>query len=92
MTVRPSSTSSATACESSGAHPTARRGRRMAEVERAGKAGGLFGQVSALIEQTRAAVATQANAALALVNWQIGHLIDIRSSRNSVLSMPRRLS
>ncbi|MFD6894112.1 YhcG family protein [Rhodococcus sp. NPDC060086] len=48
----------------------------MAEVERTGKTGDLFGQVSALIEQTRAAVATQANAALTLMNWQIGHLID----------------
>lgn len=48
----------------------------MAELERTGEVGDLFGQVSALIEQTRAAVATQANAALTLMNWQIGHLID----------------
>lgn len=48
----------------------------MAETERTGEVGDLFGQVSALIEQTRAALATQANAALTLMNWQIGRLID----------------
>ena len=36
----------------------------MAELARSGDSGDLFDQVSALIEQTRAAVATQTNAAL----------------------------
>ncbi len=39
--------------------------------------GSLLERVSALIERTRAAVATQANAALTLRNWHIGHMIDI---------------
>jgi len=52
------------------------KGWAMAELARSGDSGDLFDQVSALIEQTRAAVATQANAALTLMNWQIGHLIE----------------
>ncbi|MDM7489836.1 hypothetical protein QT969_16265 [Rhodococcus sp. CSLK01-03] len=48
----------------------------MVEMERTGEVGDLFGRVLALIEQTRPAVATQANAALTLMNWKIGHLID----------------
>ncbi|UNQ41325.1 hypothetical protein MPC38_08815 [Prescottella equi] len=35
----------------------------------------LFGRVSALVGETRAVVAAQMNAALTLMNWQIGHLI-----------------
>ena len=38
--------------------------------------GSLLERVSALIEQTRAAVATQANAALTLMHWHIGRMID----------------
>jgi predicted nuclease of restriction endonuclease-like (RecB) superfamily len=52
------------------------KGWAMAELARSGDSGDLFDQVSALIEQTRAAVATQANAALTLMNWQIGHFIE----------------
>ena len=37
----------------------------------------LFDRVAQLIEQTRAGVAVQANAALTLVNWEIGRLIDV---------------
>lgn len=36
----------------------------------------LLERVSSLIEQTRAAVATQANAALTLMHWRIGRMID----------------
>ena len=43
--------------------------------------GSLLERVSALIERTRAAVATQANAALTLRNWHIGHMIDIEVLR-----------
>ncbi len=39
--------------------------------------GMLFDQVTQLIEQTRAGVAVQANAALTLMNWEIGRLIDV---------------
>jgi len=38
--------------------------------------GSLLERVSSLIEQTRAAVATQANAALTLMHWHIGRMID----------------
>ncbi|MCB8045067.1 hypothetical protein JM654_15675 [Microbacterium oxydans] len=50
----------------------------MADLERIenGGASDLFDRVAALIEQTRASVASQANAALTMMNWQIGHLID----------------
>lgn len=50
----------------------------MADLERIGNGGAsdLFDRVAALIEQTRASVASQANAALTMMNWQIGHLID----------------
>lgn len=41
-----------------------------------GKPGTLVDRVSSLIEQTRGVVATQANAALTLMNWHIGHMID----------------
>lgn len=39
--------------------------------------GTIFDRVSALIEQTRRGVAAQANAALTLMNWHIGRMIDI---------------
>lgn len=39
--------------------------------------GALIDRVSSLIEQTRAAVAAQANAALTLMNWHIGRMIDV---------------
>jgi predicted nuclease of restriction endonuclease-like (RecB) superfamily len=39
--------------------------------------GALVDRVSALIEQTRSYVATQANAALTLTNWHIGRMIDV---------------
>lgn len=50
----------------------------MADLERIGNGGAsdLFDRVAALIEQTRTSVASQANAALTMMNWQIGHLID----------------
>ncbi|WP_354580797.1 DUF1016 N-terminal domain-containing protein [Rhodococcus sp. PvR044] len=48
----------------------------MAELQRPGEAGDLFGRVSAVIEETRAIVAAPVNAALTLTNWRIGHLID----------------
>ncbi|NLE80064.1 MAG: DUF1016 domain-containing protein [Rhodococcus sp.] len=48
----------------------------MADVERLGESGDLFDRVSELIEEARAVVAAQVNAALTLMNWQIGHLID----------------
>ena len=50
----------------------------MASLERIESGGvrDLFDRVAALIEQTRASVASQANAALTMMNWQIGHLID----------------
>ena len=38
--------------------------------------GSLLERVSSLIEQTRAAVATQANAALTLMHWHIGRMTD----------------
>lgn len=49
----------------------------MADLESLSGSGDLFEQVSVLIEQTRAVVAAQANAALTLMNWQIGYLIDV---------------
>ncbi|WP_094980726.1 DUF1016 N-terminal domain-containing protein [Rhodococcus pyridinivorans] len=48
----------------------------MAEMERNVEIYNLFGQVSGLIEQTRAAVTAPANADLSLTNWQIGHPMD----------------
>ncbi|RMI28951.1 DUF1016 N-terminal domain-containing protein [Nocardia stercoris] len=39
---------------------------------------GTFEQGSALIETAGSAVAPPANAPLALMNWQIGHLIDTK--------------
>jgi predicted nuclease of restriction endonuclease-like (RecB) superfamily len=39
--------------------------------------GPLADRVSALIEQTRTVVATQTNAALTLMNWHIGRMIDV---------------
>ncbi|HWV50330.1 MAG TPA: PDDEXK nuclease domain-containing protein [Microbacterium sp.] len=39
--------------------------------------GPLVERISQLIEQTRGAVATQANAALTLMNWHIGRMIDV---------------
>lgn len=48
----------------------------MAELQRPDETGELFGRVSALIEETRAAVAALANAALTLMGWQIAYLID----------------
>lgn len=39
--------------------------------------GDLFDRVSLLIEQTHAVVATQANAALTLMNWHIGRMIHV---------------
>jgi hypothetical protein len=41
-------------------------------------AAGPFEQGPALIETAGSAVAPSANAALALMNWQIGHLIDTK--------------
>ena len=60
----------------------------------------LLERVSALIEQTRAAVATQANAALTLRNWHIGHMIDVEVlkenragyDREIVASLERQLT
>ncbi|WP_347955797.1 PDDEXK nuclease domain-containing protein [Gordonia aichiensis] len=49
----------------------------MSELARSDASDALLDQISTLIEQTRSAVATQANAALTLMNWQIGHLIDV---------------
>lgn len=43
--------------------------------------GPLLDRVSALIEQTRAAVATQFDAALTLMNWRIGRMIDVEVLR-----------
>lgn len=37
----------------------------------------LVDRIAALIEQTRSLVAVQANVALTLMNWEIGHLIDV---------------
>lgn len=42
-----------------------------------GESGALVDRVSSLIEQTRAAVAARTNAALTLMNWHIGHMIDV---------------
>lgn len=39
--------------------------------------GSLVDRVSSLIEQTRSVVAKQANAALTLMNWHIGRMIDV---------------
>ncbi|MGB4777761.1 PDDEXK nuclease domain-containing protein [Microbacterium sp.] len=49
----------------------------MAGAEVARNLGQLVERVSLLIEQTRATVATQANAALTLMNWHIGRMIDV---------------
>ena len=62
--------------------------------------GSLLERVSSLIEQTRAAVATQANAALTLRNWHIGHMIDVEVlkenragyDREIVASLERQLT
>lgn len=43
----------------------------------------LFLRVSELIEQTRTVVAVQANAALTLMNWQIGRMIDVEVLKHS---------
>ncbi|WP_282858723.1 PDDEXK nuclease domain-containing protein, partial [Pseudoclavibacter helvolus] len=50
----------------------------MADLEQTatGSADDLLERVSSLIEQTRASLASRANAALTMMNWQIGHLID----------------
>ncbi len=50
----------------------------MADIEKFEKRGAsdLFDRVAALIEQTQASVTSQANVALMMMNWQIGHLID----------------
>lgn len=50
----------------------------MADLEQiaTGGADDLLERVSSLIEQTRSSVASRANAALTMMNWQIGHLID----------------
>ncbi|MBD0020760.1 DUF1016 family protein [Gordonia pseudamarae] len=48
------------------------------ELERRGQPSDLFDQVSALIDQTRAVVAAQANVSLTMMNWQIGHLINTK--------------
>lgn len=40
------------------------------------RAEALFLRVSALVEQARVVVAAQANAALTLMYWEIGHLVD----------------
>ena len=48
----------------------------MIALARPGETGDLHKQVSALIKQARTAVAAQGNAALTLMNCQIGHLID----------------
>ena len=50
----------------------------MTDLERTsgGEAGDLFARVAALIEQARSSVASQVNAALTMMNWQIGRLID----------------
>ncbi|OUS97314.1 YhcG family protein [Rhodococcus sp. NCIMB 12038] len=48
----------------------------MSELQRPDDTRDLLGRVSALIEETRAVVAAQVNAALTLMNWKIGHLID----------------
>jgi|UPI00030C27F9 hypothetical protein len=52
----------------------------MGDLKSAGgpSAAGPFGQGSALIETAGSAVAPPANAALALMNWQIRHLIDTK--------------
>lgn len=52
----------------------------MSEVEPVGvgvEPGSLFLRVSALVEQTRATVASQANTAITLLYWEIGRLIDV---------------
>jgi len=45
--------------------------------------GALVDRVSLLIEQTRAVLAAQANAALTLMNWHIGRMIDVEVLRES---------
>lgn len=55
-------------------------GLAVSEIEPAGSLNpseSLFVRVSTLVEQTRVSVAVQANAALTLMNWQIGRLIDV---------------
>lgn len=39
--------------------------------------GPLVERVAALVEQTRAAVATQVNSALTLMHWHVGRMIDV---------------
>jgi len=50
--------------------------RAVAQVAAAGD-GALLDRISLLVEQTRAVVAVQANAALTLMNWHIGRMIDV---------------
>lgn len=46
-------------------------------VEAAGaESGALVDRIAALVARTRSHVATQANAALTLMNWRIGRMID----------------
>ncbi|MDF1489852.1 PDDEXK nuclease domain-containing protein [Tessaracoccus caeni] len=45
--------------------------------------GELVDRVSLLIEQTRAVVASQANAALTLMNWRIGRMVDVELLKES---------
>lgn len=60
----------------------------------------LFAQASTVIEQTRTHVATRANAALTMMNWRIGRLIDIEVlgseraeySRQIVVTLSRQLT
>ncbi|WP_277835189.1 PDDEXK nuclease domain-containing protein [Speluncibacter jeojiensis] len=72
----------------------------MAELERLGESGDLFDRVSELIDRTRTTVAAQANSALTLMNWQIGHLIDTQVlaeqraeyARETVVALSRQLT
>ncbi|WP_396897435.1 DUF1016 N-terminal domain-containing protein [Nesterenkonia ebinurensis] len=52
--------------------------RQMGELERSPKPDedDLLGQISSLVEQTRTLVAAQTNAALTMMNWEIGRLIN----------------
>lgn len=69
-------------------------------VEGQDPADSLFVRVAALVDQTRALVATQANAALTLLYWEIGHLVDVDVlqreradySRTIVASLGRQLT
>ena len=42
-----------------------------------GSSQSLFAQIAALVDQTRTLVASQANAAITLMYWEIGHLIEV---------------